>query len=228
MNDTMKINNSTPIQFALRTYQASMFWLPAAIWALFVIMVGLFGKNLKAVEVSSSFTGVVLPLIGGILGAYAILDDPVLELQFASPRSGLRMMVERLGVILAILSVCAVTYQIFISAIGLDMSYYGTIWQRQTAWIIPCLALTCLGFLGAFASAQSTTAAMLVGMVWILQVIAREWFLNTPVAKYLFLFTGALYPKMVSLVPSQVTLLGLSVVFLVIGWYLFQKQERYI
>ena len=80
MSNEMKQWNSTPIQFALRTYQASMFWLPAAIWVLFAIMVGIFGKNLQAVKVSAAYTGVVLPLIGGILGAYAILDDPVLEL----------------------------------------------------------------------------------------------------------------------------------------------------
>ncbi len=57
MSNGMKQMNSTQLQFALRTYQASMFWLPAAIWALFVIMVGIFGKNLQAVKVSAAYTG---------------------------------------------------------------------------------------------------------------------------------------------------------------------------
>ena len=113
----MKLSDQPRLQFALRTYQASMFWLPAAIWGLFVIMVGLFGKNLQTVEVSTAYTGVVLPLIGGILGAYAILDDPALELQFATPRSALRMMSDRLVVILTVLTVCALAYQVFIAAI---------------------------------------------------------------------------------------------------------------
>ncbi len=228
MNNTTKNTSTTPVQFALRTYQASMFWLPLAILALFAIMVGLFGKNLQAVEVSTAYTGVVLPLIGGILGAYAILDDPILELQFATPRPAIRMLAERFCVILAVLAFCAIAYQVFIKVIGLDMSYYGTIWQRQAAWIIPCLALTSLGFLGAFASAQSTTAAMLVGMIWIVQVIARDWFLVTPVARYLFLFTGALYPQLPFVLSGQVTLLAISVIFLFTAWQLLQKQERYI
>lgn len=228
MSNDMKKMNSTPIQFALRTYQASMFWLPAAIWVLFAIMVGIFGKNLQAVKVSAAYTGVVLPLIGGILGAYAILDDPVLELQFASPRTTFRMIIERLAVILVVLALCAIAYQFFIHWIGLDMSEYGDLWQQQAAWLVPSVAMTLLGFTGAFATAQSTSAAMLVGMVWIVQVIARSWFLDSPVARYFFLFTGALYPKVDSVVSSQLTLLGLSLVFLAAGWRLFQKQERYI
>jgi hypothetical protein len=218
----------TRLQFALRTYQASMFWLPAAIWALFVIMVGLFGKNLQAVEVSTAYTGVVLPLIGGILGAYATLDDPALELLFASPRSALRMLSERLAVILAVLAVCAAAYQVFTAAIHLDLSAYGSFWQRQAAWMVPCLVMTLLGFFASFATAQSHTAAMLVGMVWIVQVIAREWFLNTPVAQYFFLFTGALYPEMPTVVASQITLVGLSIVFFAAGLILLRKQERFI
>jgi hypothetical protein len=67
-----------------------------------------------------------------------------------------------------------------------------------------------------------------VGMIWIVQVIAREWFLNTPAASYFFLFTGALYPHVKTVISSQIALSGLSLVFLVTGWILFQKQERYI
>jgi hypothetical protein len=228
MSSLMKQKSITLLQFSLRTYQASLFWLPAAIWALFAVMVGLFGKNIRAVEVSSAFLGVVLPLIGGILGAYAILDDPALELQFAAPHSAMRMLVERISVILVVLALAAATYQAFIHWIGLDMSQYGNLWQRQLAWIIPCVALTALGCMGAFATAQSTSASMLVGMIWILQVIARDWFMSNSVGKYLFLFTGALYPKAVTLIASQIALLALSLVFFIAGWLLLQKQERYI
>lgn len=205
-----------------------MFWLPAAIWALFVIMVGIFGRNLQAEQVSMAYTGVVLPLIGGILGAYAVLDDPALELHFTSPRSSLRMIGERFGMTLLILTICAAAYQVFAGAIGLDLSGYGSLWQRQIAWIVPCLAMTSLGYLGAFASAQSTTGAMMVGMVWIIQVIAREWFLNTNIAREFFLFAGALYPKVPSVVSSQINLLVTSVIFMAAAWQLFKKQERFI
>lgn len=219
---------STPLQFVLRTYQASMFWLPAAIWALVLIVVGIFGKNFQAVTVSSAYTGVVLPLIGGILGAYAFLDDPVLELQFASPRAAFRAIVEKFGVIMLVLAVCSISYQLIIHWIGLDMREYGSIWQRQAAWIVPCIAMTLGGMTAAFGSAQCTTGAMMVGMVWIVEVIARDWFLMTPAAKNFFLFTGALYPKATSVISSQLTILGLSIIFLITGWVLFQKQERFI
>lgn len=224
----MNLEKSTRMQFAMRTYQASMFWLPAAIWGLFVIMVGLFGKSMMPVETSSAYTGVVLPLVGGILAAYAVLDDPALELLFATPRSAMRMLMERLGVILAVLLICAVTYQIFTAAISLDMSRYGNLWQRQAAWIAPCLAMTLLGFFASFAAAGSHTAAMLVGMVWIIQVVARDWFMVTPGAQQIFLFTGALYPEAPTVVSSQIGLVILSVILFAAGLALFRKQERYI
>ena len=37
------------------------------------------------------------------------------------------------------------------------MSEYGNLWQQQAAWLVPCVAMTLLGFTGAFAAAQSTT-----------------------------------------------------------------------
>jgi hypothetical protein len=212
----------------MRTHQGGQFWLPAAIWALFAIVQGFFSDSIRSVEVASSYLGVVLPLLGGILGAYAILDDPILELQFASPRSSIQMIVERVSIIFGVLTICAITYQVLISFLHVDLTPYGPLWFRQFAWIVPSLALTGMGVFCAFAFAQATSGAMLIGMVWIVQLVAREWFLQNSIMRYCFLFTGALYPKVEFLIPNYIALFILGIVFFTAAWLLLKKQERFI
>lgn len=215
-------------RYFFQPHQTGSLWLPISVLCLFIIVVGFFGTNLKAVEVSAAYTGVVLPLIGGILGAFATLDDSILELKFASPLSTFFLLISQFIAIVAVLALCSLIYQMFALAIHLDMNEFGNLWQRQFSWIIPSLALTSLGFLGAYWSANANSAAMIVGMIWIIQVIAREWFIMTPPVKYVFLFTGALYPHALSRAGSQLSLLGLSAIFLVIAWLILKKQERFI
>ena len=216
------------VKYSSRMHQASQIWLPGMLTVLMMIVIGLFSKFLKPVEVSSAFTGVVLPLIGGIMAAYSTLDDPSLELQFSTPRSALAILLNRFLLVLVVLSVCSLAFQLFIHWIGVDVSSFGSVWQRQLNWIIPCLACTSLGFFAAFSAAQCNTGGIAVGLVWILQVIAREWFLNTPVARQLFLFAGALYPTAPTVHSSQVVLLITSILLLAASWRLLHQQERYI
>lgn len=225
----MNTNATIPFTYRMRTHQSGQFWLPAAIWAFFVIVIGFFGKSIPSVvEISISYIGVVLPLLGGILGAYAILDDPVLELHFASPRSAIQMLLERTIIIFGLLTICAITFQVFLHLLAVDLNPYGSIWTRQLAWIIPCLTLTMLGAFAAFVSTQSTTGAMLVGMIWIVQLVARGWFLGDPIARYFFLFSGALAPTIGFLNQNYIVLIALGIVFFGSAWYLLKNQERFI
>jgi len=213
----------------MRTHQSGQFWLPAAIWAFFVIVIGFFGKSIpSAVEISISYIGVVLPLLGGILGAYAIMDDPVLELHFSSPRSAIQMLLERTIIIFGLLTISAITFQIFLHLLAVDLSPYGNTWMRQLAWIIPCLTLTALGTFAALFSTQSTTGVMLVGMIWIVELVARGWFLGHPIARYFFLFGGALAPTVDFLNQNYIVLIILGILFFGSAWCLLKNQERYI
>ncbi len=127
----MNTNATIPFTYRMRTHQSGQFWLPAAIWAFFVIVIGFFGKSIPSVvEISISYIGVVLPLLGGILGAYAILDDPVLELHFASPRSAIQMLLERTIIIFGLLTICAITFQVFLHFLAVDLN---SVWQHLDA-----------------------------------------------------------------------------------------------
>ena len=57
----------------------------ALLRALFAVVSLILHDPEKISDASRSFLGVVLPLIGGVMAAYAILEDPALELRFATP-----------------------------------------------------------------------------------------------------------------------------------------------
>jgi hypothetical protein len=175
-----------------------------------------------------SFLGFVLPLMGGILAAYAILDDPALELHFATPMPAWLSILERLGLVLAILTVGAISYQAYAALIGIDLGELGNLAYRQLAWLVPGLGLMAMGCAGAFALAQTTSGALLVGMVWIVELIARSWFASDPVARYFFLFMGVNTPRSPALPANQAILLGIIALLLFATDKAFKKQERYI
>jgi hypothetical protein len=220
--------HSIPFRYIFLSSRLDQLWMPAAFWALFALLAWIFRGEEKGYQMAISFLGFVLPLMGGILSAYAILDDPALELHFATPRTAWLSILERQGLVLGILTVGALSYQVYIALIGIDLSELGSLAYRQLAWLVPSLGLMALGCAGAFALAQTTSGALLVGMVWIVELIARSWFASDPVARFFFVFMGAYTPHSPALPANQVFLLGIIALLLFASDKAFKKQERYI
>jgi hypothetical protein len=224
----MKRTDSMPISYSLNTHLSGQFWFPAAIWALFAIINWIFTDKSRAADTAGYFLGVALPLIGGILSAYSLLGDPVLELQFSTPRSAFRTLLERLGNVLIVLAVAALTYQAYIAVLRVDLSQYGNLWQVQLTWLVPCLVMITLGSLMSLAFTQTTSGALFIGLLWLVQVIVRSAMIDNPIARYLLLMMGTLYPQSPDLAANQTILLALSIVFFALSIVLLKKQERYI
>jgi hypothetical protein len=215
------------LRYLILTGRGDMFWLPAALWALFAIITGLMRGD-QALGAAVWFIGGVLPLIGGILAAYAVLDDPALELRFATPRPAAQVLLERLAPVLATLIVAALAFQLFAAAVGLDLGILGGPAARQAAWLVPCLAMLALGTASALILAGTTPGAMLVGLIWIFQIVARGWFNAHRWARYFGLFLGISMPDHPMLHANQAVLVGLSVLLLLGARALLARQERYL
>jgi hypothetical protein len=138
------------------------------------------------------------------------------------------MLLERLGIILVLAAVCAFTYQGAVRLLGIDLSPLGSVAARQIAWLAPTLAMIALGSAVAFAGRSSTAGAAVVGMVWIFEIILRDWLLQGRVGQYLLLMMGSNYPAHPALHANQATLVGLAVLLLAAAWALLRRQERYI
>jgi hypothetical protein len=216
-----------PLAVTLRMLRADPFILPAAVWALFVIMTGMLHDRLGT-NIVSAYLGFTMPLLSGILGAYAILDDPSLELTLSTPRPAWITIGERLGVILAFQAGLALAFQLAAAALGLDMNYLGGPVVRQLAWAIPALAMAALGAAASFLFANCTSGALMAGFAWILQVILRGWFINDETRRCFLLFAGVMAPGYPFVVVNQIVLTGISIGLLMLGVWLFRKQERYL
>ena len=219
---------TSALHYMLLTYRLDMLWLPAAFLALFIIISWIIRGNHTGFTVCVSYLGLALPLIGGVLAAYAVLEDPALELQFATPRPAWVMLLERLGMIVIISTLCALAYQAIIAALGIDLAPLGGIFARQLAWLAPTLVMIALGCAAAFAGRQPSAGAAAVGMLWIFQLVLRGWFLEDRLGQYLLLMMGSNYPDHPALRGNQAALVGLAVLLLAACWAMLRRQERYI
>lgn len=217
----------TSLRYLLATYRLDQLYLPAAFWALFAIVSLIRLNPDDLLDTARAYLGAVVPLTAGIMGAYAILDDPALELRFSTPARAVRMMAERLGLILAVQTICALTFQVFVFALGADFSILGNAFQVQLAWFIPTISLMSMACAASLLAAQTMSGAFLAGTTWLVELLARGWLARNN-GKYVLVFMGALMPDHPDLTANQISLTVLSIAFLVSSWALLRRQERYI
>ncbi len=225
---TMKRSFITPLRYQLLTYRLDQLWLPAALWALFAIMSALMRASSNYFNIATAYLGFVLPLIGGVMGAYAILDDSALELQMTTPRPAWALLLERLGTIFVIQALAAISFQIYLEAFGVDLAPLGGVLARQAVWAVPCLTCIALGSAISFVVAQSLPAAMVTALLWLVQLLLRDGFQSDPIGRFIFLFLGVRDPHNPDLLGNQLCLSGLACLFFLIAWTFFKRQERYL
>lgn len=215
-------------RYTLLSYRLEQIWLPLGLMALFVILTLIIQEPEKDFDLARGFLGFILPLMGGVMGAYAVLDDQILELHFSTPRPVWHMLADRLGLALVILTIFAGLYQGFLALAGVDVSALGNLGLRQLAWLVPTVALTVFGAFWAIFLVQATPAALMVGFVWTLQAMIYRWFLEQPVLRFVFLFIGVIRPEAEVLGWTYLSLMGLSGLLLAASIMMLKKNERYL
>jgi hypothetical protein len=214
------------LRYSLLTYRLDQLWFPLAFWALFAIIVVMLPE--KHLLIARAYLGCAIPLVGGIMAAYGVLEDPALELRFATPVRPAQILLERLGLILVVQAACALGFQLLSLVLGVDFSILGNGFAVQLAWLVPTLVLMALGAAGSLLAAQTMSGAFLVGIAWIVQLIARDWFAAHRIGRYFLVFMGALMPDHPALVANRASLLALAALLFVAAWALLHCQERYI
>jgi hypothetical protein len=215
------------LRYALKTYKLDQLWLPLAIFLLFVLICLIQVRAPQFMNIARAYLGTAIPLLAGILAAYAVLEDPALELRFATPIPASRTLLERLGLIFVIQTGFALLFQAIILVIGGNFSMYQNVWYLQLAWIIPTLSLMMLGCTCSLLAANSTIGALMVGMVWLVELIARGWFAQN-FGKYFLVFMGALMTNHPDLNANQISLFVISMALFLSSMALLRRQERFI
>ena len=213
------------LKYVWLTHRRDQLWFPAALWLLFVVFVLALGPAARF-TLTRAYLGFLVPLTAGLLAAYALLDDPALELRFATPQRALSMLLGRVGLILAVHAVAALAFELFAAALGVDLSPLGGVVRLQLVWLIPTLALAALGACGSLAGAHTVVGACLAGGFWLVQLMMKGWCMTN--AKPLFVFLGVFAPADAGLAANQRTLVGATITLLLLGWRLLLRRERYI
>ena len=192
------------LKYSWLTYRRDQLWFPLAFLALFIVIVLIMRHPEVRFSLARAYLGFIVPLIGGILAAYSVLDDPALELRFSTPVRAEQTLLVRVGLILAVQAACALVFQLFVGALGVDLSPLGGLFSVQLVWLLPTLSLAALGTAGALAGAQTAMGAFLVGAVWLIQLIMNSWLkLN---ARPVFLFLGVIDPGHPDLASNRLVL----------------------
>lgn len=222
----MSFRPSAGWKYSWLTYRRDAWWFPPAFLALFFLILAIMNHPAVRFAIARAYLGFILPLIGGILAAYAVLDDPALELRFSTPERAERTLISRLGLILLVEAGCALAFQLFAFALGVDLSPLGGPLGLQAFWFVPTFALVALATAGSLAGAQPVVGAFLAGGVWLVQLMMRGWFEAN--ARPLFLFFGVFSPGHPDLLANRGSLLAGSTILLGISWFLLRRQERYL
>jgi hypothetical protein len=216
----------TTLKYAWLTWRREQLWFPLAFLALFIVIIAILPHPGARFSIARAYLGFIVPLIGGILAAYSVLDDPALELRFSTPVRAEQTLLARLGLILAVSAVGALIFQLYVAALGIDLSPLGSLFRVQLVWFLPTLSLAALGCAGALAGAQTAMGAFLAGAVWLIQLLMNSWLkLN---ARHVFLFLGVIVPNHPDLAVNQCVLFSGSVILLLVSWALLRRQERYL
>lgn len=217
------------LTYSLLTYRLDQIWFPAALWALFVIIILIIQDNPgQRFDIVRAYLGAVLPLTAGMMAAYALLDDPALELRFAAPLPAWKAISERLVITLSIAGIAALSFQGLTTLFKISLEPLGNLYAIQLAWLVPTLALMSLGCLASLLLTQSNSGALFVGLVWLMELLLRGWFIAHPQARYLMIFLGIFQPANPHLWVNQLILITLTAALLLSAHILFKKQERYI
>ena len=214
------------LRYSWLTYRRDQLWFPLALFLLFVALVLFLPQPAVRINLARAYLGFILPLIGGITAASAVLDDPALELRFSMPQRASRTLLHRVGLIVAIQLATALLFQLVTLAAGIDLAALGGPLARQLAWLTPTVGQIALGTFGALASARTTTGAFLAGACWLVQLTMRGWFEAN--ADRLFLFKGVFSPSPPGLAANQLTLLAFAALLFWLSSLLLERQERYL
>ncbi|MBI9047348.1 MAG: hypothetical protein JEZ06_22865 [Anaerolineaceae bacterium] len=215
------------LNYSFQAFQKDHFWLPLALMALFLIIIMMISDSEKY-NAARAFIGFTLPLISGGLASYAFLEDQALEMQFTMQRALWKLILERLGIILLITILTAVIFQICAHFLGISLSPLGNIFKRQLVWLIPCTTTLVLGGWASLMGRSSSAGLSVIGGIWIIQLLARGWFIRDSIFRNILLFYGVMDPFGTPLLANQLVLISITILLLLLSYFLLQKHERYI
>jgi len=183
---------------------------------------------------------IILPLAAGVVVATITSHDPAIELQLSMPKRYDRTALGRLTIVASWTIIIALISSISIFALKLafvpQMSQPSSaplqFLTGQLTWIAPLLWLVAIGLCLALLRSRAASGALLGG-IWIVEIIFKDYFAATTWLHPVFLFPTTLLPLVGPLpqailnswLTNRFELIGTALVLLLLGWLLLRNPE---
>ncbi len=185
---------------------------------------------------------IILPLAAGVMVATITSQDQAIELQLTTPKKYALTALARLAIIVG-WTIC-IALLASISIFTLKLAYLPQPLQPWSAplqfltgmltWLAPLLWLVAVGLCLALLLHSRSASGALLGGIWIVEIIFKDYFAVTDWLYPVFLFPTTLLP-LVGPVPQNIfnswltnrfELIGTALVLLLIGRVLLRNPER--
>lgn len=226
----------TRARYELRALGASVLALPPLVVAIFLGVSLLAAYNDAHVSQSAALVhhdvaaGVLyllefgIPPVAGLAAAQLIAHDPAKELHLAVVRPYRRTLLLRLALfglwtLLVTAAVCMAASRTCYWLVTRQVP------QDQLTWLAP--VVWCIGLGAALALALRSTVASsaILGMLWLGELLLRDYFLGNAVLQKMFLFLTIVEPQAAYWLANRLTLVGMGLVLLVGTALLLRNNE---
>jgi hypothetical protein len=229
-------NGFTRARYELRALGASVLALPPLVVAIFLGVSLLAAYNDAHVSQSAALVhhdlaaGVLyllefgIPPVAGLAAAQLIAHDPATELHLGVVRPYRRTMLLRLSLFGLWTLLVAAAVSIAASRTGYWLVTRQAP-QDQLTWLAP--VVWCIGLGAALALALRSTVASsaILGMLWLGELLLRDYFLGNVVLQKVFLFLTIVEPQAAYWLANRLTLVGMGLVLLVGTALLLRNNE---
>jgi hypothetical protein len=185
---------------------------------------------------------IILPLAASVLVATITSQDDAIELQLTMPKKYAVTALDRLVIIVSWTICNALFFSISIFALKLAYVPQPSLASSlpllfligQLTWLAPLFWFAAVGLCLALLLRSRSASGALLGGIWIIEIIFKDYIAATNWLHPVFLFPTTLLP-LVGFIPSDLfnlwltnrfELIGTALVLLLVGWLLLRNPER--
>ena len=202
----------------------------------------LFNLHTNPARTLSACLEILLPLATGVMVATITSQDNAIELQLTLPKKYTVTVLSRFSIIVVWTICIAVFFSISIFIFKLSYvpeptsssSVFTLFLIAQLTWLAPLFWFSAVGLCLALLFRSRSACAAILGGIWIIEIIFKDYIASTNWLHPVFLFPTTLLP-LVGLIPQAIfsmwltnrfELIGTALVLLLIGWVLLRNHEE--
>ena len=209
-------------------------------FALFAVFLQV--RNVNPARFLSGGLEIILPIATAVVVATIASHDPAIEIQLTAPRKYSRTVMGRLALIvawaigIALLS-SVILYILHMAYIPRQLNSWISPFQfltDQLSWFAPLLWMAAVGLCLALLARSRAASAAILGGIWILEIIFKDYLAATTWLHPVLLFPTTLILFPTTLIPDSIfwiwlstrlEIVGTGVVLLLLGWLLLWYPE---